>query len=94
MPYIDILPFSSLRDSLLRASEVVHAAEFWSDMVSGNLRVWGMTPWDKRGWEVRETFAKKWWWLITEDVLEETNFWRVSRGEKPLLLGSLIEDLD
>lgn len=92
MPYVDIIPFSSLRDSLLRASEVIRGAEFWSDMVSGNVRVWGMTPWDKRGWEVQESFANKWWWLITEEVLEETNFWRVSRGENPLLLGSLIEN--
>lgn len=89
LPYIDIIPFSSLRDSLLRASEVVSTAEFWSDMVS-NVRVWGMTPWDRRGWEVQESFAMKWWWLITEEVLEETNFWRVSRGQKPLFLESLI----
>ncbi|KAK2592467.1 hypothetical protein QQS21_009846 [Conoideocrella luteorostrata] len=92
LPYIDIIPFSSLRDSLLLASGVVRAAEFWSDLVSGNVRIWGMTPWDTRGWEVRESFAAKWWWLITEEVLEETNFWRVSRGEQPLLLGALIEN--
>lgn len=86
LPYIDFLPFPHFRDNLLRAGDVVQSAEFWNDMISGKLKVWGKTPWDRRGWEMQEEFVHKWWWVIADDILEETNFWRVSRGEAPLSL--------
>jgi hypothetical protein len=89
LPYIDVLPFPSLRDKLLRASDIIDNPELWSDIIGGAVRVWGKTPWDKRGWEVEENFAVKWWWLMTDEVLEEANFWRVSRGEAPLCLKSI-----
>lgn len=86
LPYIDFLPFPHFRDNLLRAGDIVQSTEFWNDMISGKLSVWGKTPWDRRGWEMHEEFVNKWWWVIADDILEETNFWRVSRGEAPLLL--------
>ncbi|KAH8124089.1 hypothetical protein LI328DRAFT_156572 [Trichoderma asperelloides] len=86
LPYIDFLPFPHFRDNLLRAGDVVQSAEFWNDMISGKLKVRGKTPWDRRGWEMQEEFVHKWWWVIADDILEETNFWRVSRGEAPLSL--------
>lgn len=85
LPYIDLIPFPLFRDDILRACEVVQSEDFWHDMVSGKLKVWGQTPWDRRGWEMHEDFVAKWWWVIAEDMLEETNFWRVSRGKDPLL---------
>lgn len=85
LPFIDFLPFPQFRDNLLRAGDVIDSYEFWDDMVSGKLKVWGKTPWDRRGWEMQEEFATKWSWLVADDILEETNFWRVSRGEEPLL---------
>lgn len=85
LPYIDLIPFPLFRDNLLRAGEVVQPEDFWHDMVSGKVKVWGQTPWDRRGWEMHEDFVAKWWWVISEDILEETNFWRVSRGKDPLL---------
>ncbi|KAL6812431.1 hypothetical protein J3E69DRAFT_348596 [Trichoderma sp. SZMC 28015] len=85
LPYIDLIPFPQFRDNLLRAGEIVQSEDLWHDMISGKLKVWGKTPWDRRGWEMHEDFVAKWWWLIAEDILEETNFWRVSRGEDPLL---------
>lgn len=87
MPYVALLPFASFRDNLLRARDRLSAVEFWTDVVQ-NVRVWGRTPWDRRGWEVQEWFAVKWHWLMTEEVLEETNFWRVSQGLDPLQLMS------
>lgn len=89
LPYIDVLPFPSLRDKLLHASDIIDNPELWSDIIGGAVRVWGKTPWDKRGWEVEENFAVKWWWLMTDEVLEEANFWRVSREEVPLCLKSI-----
>ncbi|KAL6813052.1 hypothetical protein GGI42DRAFT_163012 [Trichoderma sp. SZMC 28013] len=85
LPYIDLIPFPQFRDNLLRAGEIVQPEDLWHDMITGKLKVWGKTPWDRRGWEMHEDFVAKWWWVIAEDILEETNFWRVSRGEDPLL---------
>ncbi|RSL88527.1 hypothetical protein CEP51_001683 [Fusarium floridanum] len=43
-------------------------------------------PWDTEGWEVTESFAKKWGFLLIgcEDVVNAANKWRESRGENPL----------
>ncbi|RMJ15078.1 hypothetical protein CDV36_005233 [Fusarium kuroshium] len=43
-------------------------------------------PWDTDGWEVTESFAKKWGFLLIgcDDVVDAANKWRESRGENPL----------
>ncbi|RSL68640.1 hypothetical protein CEP54_002741 [Fusarium duplospermum] len=43
-------------------------------------------PWDTDGWEVTESFAKKWGFLLIgcDDVVNAANKWRESRGENPL----------
>jgi hypothetical protein len=81
LPYIDLIPFPSLRDNLLRAGSLVGVAEMWVDLIN-HVRVWGKTPWERRGWEFQEAFVSKWWWLVDDEVLDEANFWRVSRGEE------------
>jgi hypothetical protein len=93
LPYIDVIPFPSLRDSILRGSDIIDHREIWCDILNGDFKVWGLTPWDMRGWEVQERFAIKWWWLMTDEVLMETNFWRVSRGEEPLDLKQIKQTL-
>ncbi|PTB66093.1 hypothetical protein BBK36DRAFT_1100172, partial [Trichoderma citrinoviride] len=85
LPFIDLIPFPQFRDSLLCAGDLLDARNFWNDLVSGKIKVWGKTPWDRRGWEMQEDFVDRWRWVITDDILEETNFWRVSRDEAPLL---------
>ena len=48
--------------------------------------VWG-DPWCVSSWEVEEGFARKWGWMIRndcEELLQSTNRWRQSRGEKPV----------
>ncbi|KAH7312941.1 hypothetical protein BKA65DRAFT_516958, partial [Rhexocercosporidium sp. MPI-PUGE-AT-0058] len=49
------------------------------------LIVWS-DPWLSGSWEVEEGFARKYGWLLRGcgDIMESTNFWRRSRGEKPL----------
>jgi hypothetical protein len=86
LPYIDLLPFPSMRDKLLKSGELVNAYEIWSDFATGGFTIWGKTPWDKRGWEVHVDFAKKWWWLMSDEVVEEANFWRMERGDAMLNL--------
>ncbi|GKU20841.1 unnamed protein product [Fusarium langsethiae] len=68
-PYLDMLPWASLRDKLLQSVSVINEDEFMSDMRSGNLRVWGQLPWDPMGWEVSEDFARKWWFLMDGGIV-------------------------
>ena len=85
-PFMDLLPFACFRDGLLKARAVIDPLEFWSDLTSGGVKVWGRSPWEKRGWEVDVGFAKKWPWLISYELLEETNFWRAARGEDLMVM--------
>ena len=36
------------------------------------------------GWEVSPEFLEKWAWLVDEDTVRWSNFWRFERGEVPL----------
>jgi len=92
-PYVDLLPFPSVRDRLLKAGEVVNAYEMWADLTGGDVRVWGARPWEKRGWEVGERFARKWWWVLDQGVLDTGNFWREARGERSLSLEGVLEGM-
>lgn len=76
-----MLPWASVRDKLLRCVNTINEVEFVVDMVSSDLRIWGKRPWDPRGWEVGPNFARKWWFLMDDEILETSNFWRSQRGE-------------
>ena len=83
-PYIDMLPWSSLRDRVLNSIKVINEQELVFDMT--DFKVWGSTPWDLIGWEVGEQFTKKWWFLLDDSIIQTSNFWRSQRGEEPLVL--------
>ena len=87
-PYVDMLPWSSLRDRVLNSLMVINETEFLLDMSSGDLKVWGSTPWDPMGWEIGPEFARKWWFLMDDGIMHTTNFWRGQRGEEALVLAS------
>ena len=40
-------------------------------------------------WEVTQTFATNWAWLLDEQTIQHSNFWRGERGESPLVLPDL-----
>lgn len=85
-PYVDMLPWSSLRDRVLNSLKTINEQEFAHDLISGDVRIWGVTPWDPTGWEVGPDFAKKWWFLMDEVIIRTANFWRAQRGEEALVL--------
>ena len=85
LPYVDMLPWASLRDRILNSLAVMNEVEFVQDM-QANLKIWGSTPWDPIGWEVTADFAKKWWFLMDDSIMQATNFWRGQRGEQALVL--------
>lgn len=72
----------------MQARDVIEGQEIWNDLVEG-VKVWGNSPWEERGWELSEGFVGKWWWLLDEECLGSTNFWRVARGEGVLRLGDV-----
>ena len=37
-------------------------------------------------WEVTQAFATNWAWLLDEQTVRNSNFWRGERGEGPLVL--------
>ncbi|KAE9381026.1 NAD(P)-binding protein [Stipitochalara longipes BDJ] len=91
-PWVDMLPWISLRDRILSSLAVINEQEFVLDMA--DLKIWGSTPWDPIGWEVTAEFAKKWWFLIDDTILQGSNFWRSQRGEQPLsIMGTTITQL-
>ncbi|KAI5797811.1 hypothetical protein EDC01DRAFT_727491 [Geopyxis carbonaria] len=90
-PYLDVLPFRGFRDRLLavllrEGQDAVDQAELAGDVEKG-LRVWGKCSWDRRGCEWTAAFVTKWAWLVDEEALEATNFWRVQRGEGKIEFG-------
>lgn len=84
MMFIALLPWPKLRRNLILATGIMDDYGFMADMNSDQLRVWGTTAWDPMGWEISEEFFKKWWFLLDENILHATNFWRRQRKESEL----------
>ncbi|KAL3431572.1 hypothetical protein BDV09DRAFT_188246 [Aspergillus tetrazonus] len=92
-PWLDLLPFPQMRDNLISAGESYDETQLCLDMKGyGNpdmdhtgIIVW-RDPWDPEGWEVTESFARNWGWVLAGcwDLLRSTNSWRARRGERPL----------
>ena len=85
-PYVDMLPWPSLRDRILNSPTAINDLEFLHDMESGDLKIWGSTPWDPMGWEIGPEFARKWWFLMDDGIMHTSNFWRRQRGEEAVVL--------
>ena len=93
-PWIDLWPIPQMRDNLLLAGDEYDEDRLCNDLVEFDgvtneqtgLVVWNQ-PWDPMGWEVSETFLGNWGWTIRGcvELQESTNYWRLRRGEKPLV---------
>jgi hypothetical protein len=92
-PYIDLLPFPSVRNKLLQAGDLINSYEMWNDLTHGDSRVWGASPWEDSGWELGVGFVRKWWWVLDQGVLDKGNFWRGVRGEGRLRLEDVLGSL-
>ena len=107
-PQWDVLPDAQIRDNILRYGEDnIDDLQLCLDMVGGGnyvsrdnldtqeingLIVWG-EPWDISGWEVTESFARKWSFIFKGAFRFQraTNSWRVQRGEEPLNFDKILE---
>lgn len=93
-PWIDPFPIPSFRDALLLQDGAYDEDAFCNDLLgecgspSGQVGiiVWGDHPFDPMGYEMTEAFAKKWAWLLQGcwELKASTDYWRRSRGERPI----------
>jgi hypothetical protein len=96
--WIDILPDSRMRDTIIVASGTFDEGELMADSTGEwcegpstlqgvGVVVWN-DPWLPDGWELTEEFFNKWRFLLVgcSDMLASTNRWRAKRGEAPLVI--------
>ncbi|KAL4877355.1 hypothetical protein BJY04DRAFT_209959 [Aspergillus karnatakaensis] len=92
-PWLDLLPIPQMRDNLILAGESYDELQLCLDM-KGHGRVhadqtgiivWS-DPWVAAGWEVTESFARSWGWVLRgcEELGRSTDYWRAQRNERPL----------
>jgi hypothetical protein len=70
-PWLDLLPIPQMRDNLISLGESFDDTQLCLDMkVHGSVNtghtgliVW-KDPWDPTGWEVTESFARSWGWIL------------------------------
>ena len=85
--FIDIIPFPGFRNRILHSINVINLETLSRDLTDGAFSVWGRDPSDATGWEISERFAKTWWFLVDEELLRTTNFWRSQKSENMLVIG-------
>lgn len=92
-PYIDcVFPWASMRSKILLFMENVFTEEqLCQETLTSHERygepaftVWGDDPMDENSWEVSESFATNWWFLLDRGIINRTNWWR-RQQEKPEL---------
>jgi hypothetical protein len=93
-PWIDLFPIPRMRDNMLLAGDSYDEYELCNDLVDfcdvpsdrTGLLVWS-EPWDPSGWEISESFLKRWGWVVNgcAELLASTNYWRKQRGEDALV---------
>ncbi|KAL2049710.1 hypothetical protein ABVK25_010051 [Lepraria finkii] len=97
-PYVDIIPSPAFRDNiLLLLVNNPLEDQFCNELHCDSFTIWGSQPWDTQAWEVSQTFATNWAWLMDEKTIRSSNFWRGERGEDPLVLpdfgGAALDDM-
>jgi hypothetical protein len=79
-PYLDVLPFPTLRERIIEAcsldSPILDEEDLCDDLQKDGLICWGSylgdgnratgsgAPWDYRSWEAQPWFLKKWWFFV------------------------------
>ncbi|KAK5093987.1 hypothetical protein LTS08_008771 [Lithohypha guttulata] len=86
-PYLDVIAPPRLRDNILMARLTDEEEEIVCYAIhSDSFTVWGEQPWNAMGWEMSQSFTNDWAWLLDEETIQYSNFWRAERGEPPLVM--------
>lgn len=98
-PWLDFFPFPGMRDCMILAEDSFDDEDLCHDLMAfwdtrntaATLLVWG-DSWDAKNWEITESFARKWKWLLhhSPELLASTNRWRRSRGERSLVWNDIL----
>lgn len=99
-PFIDIaFPWPSMREKILTmlANDIIDQADLYEDCFLSGLPgssnqelaflAWGTDLSDPFAWEISERFAQKWWFLLDEEMIYRSNWWRKQRGLPALRQG-------
>ncbi|KAH7329334.1 hypothetical protein B0I35DRAFT_473949 [Stachybotrys elegans] len=98
-PYLDVIPFEGFRQKALKAiysdPPLIDEEDLCHDFNNGALVCWGSqqnclgmeagVPWDKRSWEPKPWFLKKYWFLVggwNDEMWMATRWWHTTRDEK------------
>lgn len=96
-PYIDcVFPWSSMRSKILTFMETIFTEEqLCQETLIAHERygepaftIWGDDPMDENSWEVSESFAINWWFLLDRQIINRTNWWR-RQQERPEFFNGL-----
>ncbi|KAH8548139.1 hypothetical protein BGW37DRAFT_507597 [Umbelopsis sp. PMI_123] len=87
-PYVDIIPWASMRDRLIMNLQVLEESTFKED-VHKECTIWGGDPLFTQCWEISPVFFRKYWFLCDKDMVKTSNFWRAQRGETFLKFDNL-----
>ncbi len=45
------------------------------------------------GWEVSQRFVDQWGWMMDDETIRCSNFWRFERGELPLVTAAAVGEI-
>ncbi|RKF64019.1 putative transcription factor bzip [Erysiphe neolycopersici] len=88
---IDMIASPSLRDRLLSLKYDM-AYSFVNELGIINpksedtnaLTIWGDDPLNEMYWELSKAFLERWGWVVGNEWIQRSNFWRNIRGHSPL----------
>lgn len=88
---IDMIASPSLRDRLLSLNHEA-AYNFVNELGIINsedddtnaLTIWGNDPLNEMNWELSKSFLERWGWVVGNEWIIRSNFWRNIREQSPL----------
>ncbi|KAH7170492.1 hypothetical protein EDB81DRAFT_941392 [Dactylonectria macrodidyma] len=90
-PFLDVIPFTDIRDNLIEYADVIDEDEFFHDSLN-HLTCWGSvkgahtgSPWDGRSWEASEIFLQRWALIVggeDGELTRQSRWWRSLRGDR------------
>lgn len=88
-PFLDVLASPKLRDNILLAVlDDDQEEQLCYDLHDSGFTIWGNQPWNSMSWEVSQGFADRWGYILDDETIRFSNFWRLERGDTPLQLPS------
>jgi hypothetical protein len=93
-PYIDIIASPRFRENILLAGlDDEQEDRFCHALHDDGFTIWGSQPWNPMGWEASQQFVDLWGWMMDEETIQCSNFWRFERGDLPLVTPAVVGEI-